>query len=192
MNLFYEDYPTAVCVEGREIPIVTDFREIIKLIDMLKTEDMNPREKMYFLLQYFQEQPEDFEKAVEALTDFVTMKEFYDQSMEEYEPEEESGDESPRKDVYSFSIDYPFIFSAFLQDYRINIRTIQYMHWWEFRMLFSGLSESTEIKQRIMYRSTDLSKVKDKEERKRIANIQHSIRLPDADLTDYDIGNAFI
>ncbi len=192
MNLFYEDYPTAVCVEGREIPIVTDFREIIKLIDMLKTEDMNPREKMYFLLQYFQEQPEDFEKAVEALTDFVTMKEFYDQSMEEYEPEEESGDESPRKDVYSFSIDYPFIFSAFMQDYRINIRTIQYMHWWEFRMLFSGLSEGTEIKQRIMYRSTDLSKIKDMKERKRIAKIQQSIRLPDAGLTDYDIGNAFI
>lgn len=192
MNLFYEDYPTAVCVDGREIPIITDFREIVKLIDMLKTEDMDPREKMYFLLQYFQEQPEDFEKAVEALTDFVTMKEFYDQSTEEYEPEEESEDESPRKDVYSFSIDYPFIFSAFLQDYRINIRTIQYMHWWEFRMLFSGLSEGTEIKQRIMYRSTDLSKIKDKEERKRIAKIQQSIRLPDAGLTDYDIGNAFI
>lgn len=192
MNLFYEDYPTAVCVEGREIPIVTDFREIVKLIDMLKTEDMDPREKMYFLLQYFQEQPEDFEKAVEALTDFVTMKEFYDQGMEGCEPGEESGDESPRKDVYSFSIDYPFIFSAFLQDYWINIRTIQYMHWWEFRMLFSGLSESTEIKQRIMYRSTDLSKINDKEERKRIAKIQQSIRLPDAGLTDYDIGNAFI
>ena len=192
MNLFYEEYPTTVCVDGNEVPIITDFREIVKLIDMLKAEDIEPREKMYFLLQYFKEQPEDFEKAADALSDFVTMKTFYDPYMGDCETEEEIGDEEPRKDVYSFAIDYPFIFSAFLQDYGINIRTIQYMHWWEFRMLFSGLSENTEIKQRILYRSTDLSKIKDKEERKRIAKIQRSIRLPDAELTDYDIGNAFI
>lgn len=192
MNLFYEAYPMSVCVGGKEIPIITDFREIVRLIDLLKAEDIEPREKMYFLLQYFKEQPEDFESAVDALSDFVTMKDFCDQSLEECETDEESGEEELRKDVYSFSIDYPFIFSAFLQDYGINIRTIQYMHWWEFRMLFSGLSENTEIKQRILYRSTDLSKIKDKEERKRIAKIQRSIRLPDAELTDYDIGNAFI
>jgi len=192
VNLFYEAYPMSVCVGGKEIPIITDFREIVRLIDLLKAEDIEPREKMYFLLQYFKEQPEDFESAVDALSDFVTMKDFCDQSLEECETDEESGEEELRKDVYSFSIDYPFIFSAFLQDYGINIRTIQYMHWWEFRMLFSGLSENTEIKQRILYRSTDLSKIKDKEERKRIAKIQRSIRLPDAELTDYDIGNAFI
>ncbi len=192
MNLFYEAYPMSVCVGGKEIPIITDFREIVRLIDLLKAEDIEPREKMYFLLQYFKEQPEDFESAVDALSDFVTMKGFCDQSLEECETDEESGEEELRKDVYSFSIDYPFIFSAFLQDYKINIRKIQYMHWWEFRMLFSGLSENTEIKRRIMYRSTDLSKIKDKEERKRIAKIQRSIRLPDAELTDYDIGNAFI
>ena len=192
MNLFYEAYPMSVCVGGKEIPIITDFREIVRLIDLLKAEDIEPREKMYFLLQYFKEQPEDFESAVDALSDFVTMKDFCDQSLEECETDEESGEEELRKDVYSFSIDYPFIFSAFLQDYGINIRTIQYMHWWEFRMLFSGLSENTEIKQRILYRSTDLSKIKDKDERKRIAKIQRSIRLPDAELTDYDIGNAFI
>lgn len=192
MNLFYEAYPMSVCVGGKEIPIITDFREIVRLIDLLKAEDIEPREKMYFLLQYFKEQPEDFESAVDALSDFVTMKGFCDQSLEECETDEESGEEELRKDVYSFSIDYPFIFSAFLQDYKINIRKIQYMHWWEFRMLFSGLSENTEIKQRILYRSTDLSKIKDKEERKRIAKIQRSIRLPDAELTDYDIGNAFI
>lgn len=192
MNLFYENYPTAVWVDGKEIPIITDFREIVKLIDMLKAGDIDPREKMYLLLQYFKEQPDDFEKAADALSDFVAMKNFYEPGMEDCEPGEEKGDEEPRKNVYSFTIDYPFIFSAFLQDYGINIRTIRYMHWWEFRMLFSGLSENTEIKQRILYRSTDLSKIKDKEERKRIAKIQRSIRLPDAELTDYDIGNAFI
>ena len=58
-------------------------------------------------------------------------------------------------------------------------------------MLFDGLSEDTEIRQRIMYRGINLADIKDKEERKRIAKIQRSIQLPAEELTDYEIGNAF-
>lgn len=189
MNLFYEDYPETVLIEGKEVSIVTDFREYVRLIDMLKSEELASYEKAYFLLQYFKEPIEDFEKSVDALSGFIEMKDLHNPLNG---PAEDGTDEEPKKDVYSFAIDYPFIFSGFLHDYGINIKTIQYMHWWEFRMLFSGLSESTEIKQRIMYRGMDLSQIKDKDERRRIEKIQRSIRLPDAVLTDYDIGNAFM
>lgn len=201
MNLFYEEYPETVRVEGREVPIVTDFREYVKLMDMLKSEDLEPYEKMCFLGQYFKVPPGNFEKALDALSGFIAMEGLgragtkppaESGPAEDGSQEEDPDGEEPQKDVYSFEIDYPFIFSAFLQDYGINIRTIPYMHWWEFRMLFSGLSESTEIKQRMMYRSIDLSKVRDKEERRRIEKIQRSIRLPGQALTDYDIGNAFM
>ena len=57
--------------------------------------------------------------------------------------------------------------------------------------LFDGLSDDTEIKQRIMYRSLDLSTIKDKDERKRIQKIQRSIQLPQEALSDYDIGDMF-
>ena len=42
-----------------------------------------------------------------------------------------------------------------------------------------------------MYRNTDLNEIKDKEERKRIEKIQRQIRLPDDELSDFDIGDAF-
>ena len=58
-------------------------------------------------------------------------------------------------------------------------------------MLFDGLSDNTEIKKRIMYRSMDLNEIRDKAERKRIQKIQNQIRLPDDELSDYDIGDAF-
>lgn len=58
-------------------------------------------------------------------------------------------------------------------------------------MLFDGLSDDTEIKQRIMYRSIDLNTVKDKEERKRIRKIQSTIQLPEEMLSDYEIGEMF-
>ena len=187
-NLMYEDLPESIVVSGEQIPIHTDFRDYIRLIDMLGDTDLLPNEKKYLLLQYFKKQPKDFGEALDALTDFVVMGALKEDYGHGY-PEEE--DPETQKMVYSFSYDYPYIFSAFLHDYDINIRTIPYMHWWEFRMLFDGLSKDNEIKQRIMYRSIDLGDIKDKDERKRIEKIQMAIKLPEDVLTDYDIGDAF-
>lgn len=187
MNLFYEDYPTEVSVHDETIPIITDFREYVKLLDMLNSNELCSRDKIYFLQQYFKKTPEDFNAAIESLVGFVVMDALKTSGKEiEYE-----NNYMPRKEVYSFEIDYPFIFSAFLSEYGINIRTIPYMHWWEFRLLFDGLSERTEIKQRIMYRSINLNSIKNKEERERIRRIQDAIRLPDSGVSDYEIGDAF-
>lgn len=190
MNLFYEEYPSSIIVKGEKIPIITDFRDYVRLIDTLKSDELRPQERQYFVSLYFKRQPPNMVNALEALIDFVTMKSLKNDSCEENNSQFED-EEQPKKAVYSFEIDYPFIFSAFLQVYGINIRTIPYMHWWEFRLLFEGLPEDTEIKKRIMYRSIDPSTIKDNEERRRIIRIQNAIRLPQEAITDYDIGDAF-
>lgn len=59
-------------------------------------------------------------------------------------------------------------------------------------MLFDGLSEDNEIKKRIMYRGIDLSEVKDPEEKKRIQKIKKLIELKQEELTDFEIGDAFV
>lgn len=186
MNFFYEEYPNSIVVGGREIAVVTDFREYIKLIDMLNDDELKSWEKVSYLKQYFLEEPEDFEKAMEQLTAFIVM---------EVETKEEKGNqdnaESDKKEVYSFEYDFPFIFSAFLSEYGIHLKKIPYLHWWEFRNLFKGLSEDTEIKKMIAYRSINPSEIKDENERKRIVKIQRAIALPNSKVTDFDIGNAF-
>lgn len=186
MNLFYEDYPTTIFVAGEEIPIVTDFREYVKLIDTLNDDSLSSAEKYFLLSQYFLYKPSDFVQAMEALTSFVLME---TEGQEDFEKTEKYC--MNKREVYSFQYDYPFIFSAFLSEYGINIREIPYMHWWEFRNLFDGLPENMEIKQRMYYRSIDLNTIKNKEERKRIQKIQNAIRLPQNDMSDYDIGDAF-
>ena len=189
MNLFYEDYPTSIIVDGEDVQIVTDFRDYIRLFDMLKDDSISYSEKATILGQYFRTPPSDFSAAIEGLLSFVSMEGLPKCGMHGNDKSEE--EEARQKEVYSFSVDYPFIFSAFLHEYGINIHTIKYMHWWVFRMLFDGLSDDTEIKKRIMYRSINLNEVKDKKERKQIERIQNQIRLPDAELSDYDIGDAF-
>lgn len=191
MNLFYEDYPTVLKVKNEFIPIITDFREYIKLLDMLNDEEVNGYEKILFLQQYFLKEPKNMDEAISRLTDFVSMQELNDVHTEESVEGEDTKVEEP-KPLFSFALDYPYILAGFWQDYGVDISEIRYLHWWKFRQLFDGLSEKTEIKQRIMYRSIDLSTIKDKDERKRIEKIQRSIKLPESELTEYDIGNAFM
>ena len=159
----------------------------------LKCEELNDTQKTELLSEYFLDEILIDEEAIAALTEFVLMdteekKTEEDPSEDQKDQEEQDGSQ---KNLFSYEIDYPFILSGFLRDYGIDLETVDYLHWWKFRMLFDGLSEDTEIKQRIMYRGINLSDIKDQDERKRVSRIQRKIQLPMEALTDYDIGNAF-
>lgn len=190
MNFFYEELPNTVNVKGENIKVITDFREYIRLLDMLKDQELDALQKFAIIQQYFLDDVVADEEAISALSRFIVMDANCAGVGDVCDYEEPIGGQ--KKNLFSYSIDYPYILSGFLKDYGIDLIDIKYMHWWKFRMLFDGLSDDTEIKQRIMYRSVDLSEIKDKEERKRIKKIQKSIQLPSESLTDYDIGNAFM
>lgn len=217
MNLFYEEYPSFIRSGGEAVPIRTDFRDYIKLMDVLRSKDVTDRGRAEFICSFFLKAPPDIGEALEKLLGFINMdalklpvsSEGTGDVPEDGErdpgnalddkgadPEGaldgEDLEEEPVKMVYSFEYDYAYILAGFRQCYQIDLKTIDYMHWWEFRCLFQGLPADTEIKQRIRYRSMDLSRIKDKEERKRIRRIQNEIRLPGEELSDYEIGNAFM
>ena len=191
MNLFYEEYPKALEVHGEFYPIITDFREYIRLLDMLKCKELNEIQRIMILGEYFLTDISIDQEAIHALTDFVTMDLKEKENNSDSEEEGEEQEETEKKNLFSYEIDYPYILSGFLRDYGIDLETVEYLHWWKFRMLFDGLSDDTEIKQRIMYRGINLSDIKDRDERKRILKIQRSIQLPAEELTDYEIGHAF-
>lgn len=190
MNFFYEELPNTVNVKGENIKVITDFREYIRLLDMLKDQELDALQKFAIIQQYFIDDVIVDEEAISALSRFILMDANCAEVGNVCDYEEPR--DNQKKNLFSYSIDYPYILSGFLKDYGIDLIDIKYMHWWKFRMLFDGLSDDTEIKQRIMYRSVDLSEIKDKEERKRIKKIQKSIQLPSKSLTDYDIGDAFM
>lgn len=193
MNFFYEAFPDTVNIRGEEVSIITDFREYIRLLDMLKCNELNAYQKRAILGDYFLDEITVDDDAIDALTEFVVMDlDSKGKDSDEDDLDENNSEQSgSKKNLFSYEIDYPFILSGFLRDYGIDLNTVDYLHWWKFRMLFDGLSEDTEIKQRIMYRGIDLLDIKDKGERKRIAKIQRRIQLPAEALSDYDIGDAF-
>lgn len=202
MNVFYEELPEALEINGREYPVITDFREWIRFSDMMKS-DIPPKFKLEFLSEMFLEEVPDLytedeiEEVMDAITSFLSLSgtEFPDISSDEANSEEESEEveyeEQRAKKAIYYEQDAPYIISAFRREYQIDLLSVPYMHWWEFRMLLDGLSEESQIKKRIYWRTCDVSKM-DKKERREILKIRRSITIPEEEyVSDEDIGNAF-
>lgn len=202
MNVFYEELPKSLEINGREYPVITDFREWIRFSDMLKS-DIPPEFKLEFLSEMFLEEVPDLytedgiEEVMDAITSFLSLSgtEFPDISSDEANSEEESEEveyeEQRAKKAIYYEQDAPYIISAFRREYQIDLLSVPYMHWWEFRMLLDGLSEESQIKKRIYWRTCDVSKM-DKKERREILKIRRSITIPEEEyVSDEDIGNAF-
>jgi len=188
MNPLYEPFPDYVTVNGKKVRIVTDFREYIKLIDLLKDDEVDETEKKELIACWFLDDPgSDFEECLQALTDFVVNY----KETKASEGEEGNEDNTKHDPVISYKQDAPYIISGFLECYGIDLTEIPYMHWWKFQMLIDGMNEECELKKRMGYRSIDLNQIKDREERERIRKIQKQIAIIDYEVTSEEIGNAF-
>ncbi len=197
MNVLFDPFPETVEVGGKEYGIVTDFREWIKFMELLRSiEQFTPRILNMILEWYVDDRPEDVVASVTALQKFLCAEEINQEGKERSAEDWEDGTEAEAgspAEAFSFRQDAICIYSAFMEVYGIDIETIPYMHWWKFLVLFWGLPADTEIKERIHYRTVDLSTVKNKEERERIKKIRKKIAIKDPrrKLNDYQIGDVF-
>lgn len=188
MNVFYEPLPKEIIVDDKKYKIKTDFRDWIMFIDMIKNETMTEEEKIENIeLWFIDKVPLNKNKMISELINFLNLSSL-NIPQKKHSP---NNNESNNRVIFSYQYDAGYVISAFRETYRIDLLRIKYMHWWEFRMLFDGLPENCELKKRIYYRAIDISKIKDKAEKNRIKKIQQKISLPNSDMTDYDIANAF-
>ena len=170
MNILYERFPESVKVNGEYYLVITDFREWLRFAELVEDDSVPWQIKCRLLLQWYTDRiPDDIEAAIYALGDFFTCKKMYQEDSEEEEEEQKR-----IKPVFSFSEDAGCIYAAF-------------------REAYDWLPDSTEIKQRIMYRAIDPGTVQDKNERKRIKKIQRAIALKQKrhKMNDYEIGDMF-
>ena len=192
MNLLTTTLPDTVTVDGREYAIHTDFRDWIRFCEMLLDEELTKVEKAYISMMLFKEQPEDIAKAVKALTNFYLMansEEEQEDLVEEVEEEHTEEIEVTPEPVYDWTVDSAYIIGAFQKTYGIDLMNIEYMHWWRFKALFTSVIEF-DLEERIGYRALDTSKIKDKDERKRLERIKKSLMLKTS-VTDEEIGGVF-
>lgn len=189
MNLLYEPFPETVTADGQVYRIPTDFREWLRFADMLTDSALSLTEKAYLCGKWLSPEPKQITPGiVEALVGFYRADALHPAPTE---PEEDADAEEapPQRPYFDWSTDAAFVLGDFLRFYRIDLLTVR-LHWWTFRALFEALPDDSKCMQRIAYRSADLSGIRDKGERARIAKIQKQIALPFV-FDDEAIGEVF-
>ncbi len=140
-----------ILIDSSEYPIATDFRiwlKFEKIIENLKEDE----ESFYTLLSFFVEiglnfNINQFDQALQQVVSFFIG-----------EKNNNNLDNNSKK-VFDFIKDEKYIYSAFLQEYNIDLYEIEYLHWHKFKFLLQSLSENCQLSKIIQYRSADTSKM---------------------------------
>lgn len=172
MSLLTSRLLTTVEIDGRKYDIDSDFRAMIQFEMLMFNEEIDDEEKLIQSLELFYlDCPHNIQEAINQLLLFYKCG-------NEIISSSHNSERKVSEPVYSFEHDGDYIFSAFLNQYAINLQEIEYLHWWQFRALFKSLHEEHEFVKIMRYRATDLSKIKDKEQRAYYQKMKEIYKLP--------------
>ncbi|MCR0266172.1 bacteriophage Gp15 family protein [[Clostridium] innocuum] len=168
MWLTREDLPDTIRIEDRCYRIDTDFRSWIRFELILLDDSIDPYYKTSILINALEIDPaiqrENQEDILRALFSFYRMG----------KPSKKG---KPCKDIpYRFDFDIDLIYAAFMQQYHIDLLTVN-LHWYEFKSLFDGLTENTQLIKVIGYRTTEIDKMP-KEQRKEALRLKEFWKIP--------------
>lgn len=178
MNILIDKLPTEV--EGLELN--TDFRTSILFELLMQDKDISNEDKVALSINlYFNRQPKSYEemdKMTKAIMWFYSLGNKKKELKENNQREQIVKKEKKRKQIYSFEQDDFLIYSAFMEQYGIDLTETK-LHWWKFKAMFDGLNDDILFSKVMGYRSIDLSKIEDKKQREHYAKLQKHWALID-------------
>lgn len=145
--------PKSVLIDGKEYLLRWDYRTWMRF-DNIRECDIGEEEKLIRMLQLCYPQiPENIDEAVDKMLWFYRCGE----EEEKDERKQRYQRRSSAEPAFSFSQDEPYIYTAFLEQYDIDLSQIQDMHWWKFMSLFESLNENTKMSKIMYYRKASVS-----------------------------------
>lgn len=171
------------------LKIRTDFRESIKFELLMQDTNISEQEKVQLALNLYYKEINNVEQALRDIIWFYSCN-----SMQKKENNQGNNNKENTKQIYSYEFDDKYIYSAFKEQYNIDLNSIKYLHWWKFKALMDNLNEDTQFVKIMGYRALDLSKIKDKEEKARYKKLKRLYALPDMrsiEEKEADFGRAF-
>ncbi len=175
-NILLDKLPTKVKIGGRFYTINSDFRISILFELLMQDDDIEDELKITQALRlYFPKIPPI--KYIEETINSIMW--FYGCGNEKEELNKRIkttlGD---LEQAYCFEHDNAYIYDAFMSQYKIDLSTVDNLHWWKFRSLFEGLTEENTIIKIMNYRTMDLNKIEDKNERAFYKEKKEFFKLP--------------
>jgi hypothetical protein len=172
MNLLIDLVPETVEIEGIEYEINSNFRTSILFELLMQDDELSDDEKIIQALElYYPVLPKNINEAIEKIIWFYMCG-------KDRKSKTKNKGTGKSTQIYSFNYDDDYIYSAFLSQYSIDLQDIEYLHWWKFKAMFKVLREDNEIVKIMGYRSMDLNKIKDKEQREHYRKMQELHKIP--------------
>ena len=184
MNILIDKLPT----EYKGLKINTNFRSFILFELLMQDNEISKEDRIYMSLNLFYKEPiTDIKIAIDGILWFYTMGENKNKT-------KQKSIKQTTKQIYSYEHDAKYIYSAFYNQYKIDLNEIEYLHWFKFKSLFDSLTDDNKICEIMSYRAIDLNKIKDKDEKNKYKRLKKLWALPDnrtEEEKERDFANSF-
>ena len=110
----------------------TNFRNAVKFEIMMQDSKYSDKAKTYQALNLFYLNMNEIKDVKKALEDIIW---FYSCGRSEEETSQKNK-KGKNKRIYSYVFDNDLIYSAFKNQYNIDLEEINYLHWWKFKAMF--------------------------------------------------------
>ena len=138
MKLF-ERLPEGVTVDGKFYRLDFDFRNVLRMLDVLGTDNLMPDARAFLALKCLTKHPKNVEKVLDAARNLLFG-----------EPKPDTGER-----VTSFEQDAGLIRAAFRQVYGINLYKDK-LHWLEFIELLQNAPEGNRYEEVLSIRTREI------------------------------------
>lgn len=141
------ELPRNIEINDRAYSIDTDFRAWIRFEEVVQDDNIADGMKLLIASDFVSLDRSAYEEnsqedIMDALFSFYRM----------YKPVLKASTSRNDEVAYKYTSDIGYVYSAFLQQYGINILTAN-MHWFEYKSLFDSLTDSTKFIQIVGYRT---------------------------------------
>lgn len=157
------------------LKIRTDFRESIKFELLMQDEKLSKEEKIVYALNLYYYEPNKIKNIEQAIKDILW---FYSGDKKQVESNKK-GQIKEKKQIYSYEFDDEYIYSAFMEQYGIDLNKIKYLHWWKFKALMGSLNDNVKFVKIMGYRNIEISSIKDKSMKQFYKDMKKQYALPD-------------
>jgi hypothetical protein len=152
-------------IDGKQYPINTDFRVGLACFEAINDDITDEERTLAVLGLLFDDDIPNYKEALRIASVFLQCGKL----KEDYEKEPLDID---------FDYDKDLITASFMSDYHIDLSSIEYMHWWHYCSLITGLKPDAILNRVRDIRNTDLSEVKDPKEKSKVAKAKKKLAIP--------------
>lgn len=176
-NILIDVLPHHIKIDGKVYKINSDFRTSMIFEMMINDDVLSNEEKTNVALNlYYPKIPHERDLAVEAIIWFYSCGKREQKVNSENSRVRNSSKKNNR--IYDYELDSEYIYSAFLDQYGIDLQDIECLHWWKFRALFKSLKEDNQIVKIMGYRSIDVTKDMPKEQKDFYKKMKRLYEIP--------------